>query len=49
MLIKNSVLYQSHPIELVIGEPIDTSDYTEDNITELIELTRQSVIAGQGL
>jgi hypothetical protein len=31
---------------VVIGTPIDTSQYNERNLNELIELTRQAIQAG---
>ena len=47
VLPKNSLLFQSHPIELVIGDPINTADYSEDTIDELMDRTRQAVIDNQ--
>jgi hypothetical protein len=32
-------------IQVVIGDPIDTSGYTTDTVQELIDKTRQAVIA----
>ena len=49
VLPKNSLLFQSHPIELVIGDPIDTTGYTEENIDELMHRTRQVIIANLGI
>jgi hypothetical protein len=33
------------PIEVVVGDPIDTSRYTVKNLDELVDKTRAAVIA----
>lgn len=47
VLPKNSLTFQSHPIELVIGDPIDTAHHSEDSIEELMNQTRDVVISNQ--
>ena len=41
---RNSMSFNSVPIQVVIGEPIDTTGYTEDGIDKLMERTRNAVI-----
>ena len=42
---KGSLLVKPGKIEVVIGDPIDTSIYTTDTVQELIDRTRQTIIA----
>jgi 1-acyl-sn-glycerol-3-phosphate acyltransferase len=42
---KGSLVVKPGKIQVVIGDPIDTSNYTTDTIQELIEKTRQTIIA----
>jgi 1-acyl-sn-glycerol-3-phosphate acyltransferase len=45
VLPKGSLVVKPGKIQVVIGDPIDTSGYTADNVQELIDKTRQAVIA----
>lgn len=45
VLPKRSVVVKPGKIQIVIGDPIDTSGYTSANIDELIDKTRQAVMA----
>jgi 1-acyl-sn-glycerol-3-phosphate acyltransferase len=42
---KGSLLVKPGKIQVVIGDPIDTSRYTADAVQELIDRTRQTIIA----
>lgn len=42
---KNSLAWHPGPIQLVIGDPIDTSSYSRKNMDKLIEATRNAVAA----
>ena len=45
VLPKGSLVVKPGKIQVVIGDPIDTSDYTTDTVDELIDKTRQAVIS----
>ena len=45
VLPKGSLVVKPGNIQVVIGDPIDTSDYTNDTVQELIDKTRQAVMA----
>ena len=45
VLPKGSLVVKPGKIQVVIGDPIDSSGYTTDTIQELIDKTRQAVIA----
>ncbi|MBN1474830.1 MAG: 1-acyl-sn-glycerol-3-phosphate acyltransferase [Syntrophaceae bacterium] len=42
---KGSLAFKPGKIQVVVGEPIDTSVYTADTVDELIDKTRQAIIA----
>jgi 1-acyl-sn-glycerol-3-phosphate acyltransferase len=42
---RSSMSFTPGPIEVVVGDPIDTSTYTMRNLDELVERTRDAVIA----
>jgi len=42
---KGSFTLKPGKIQVVIGDPIDTSGYTNDTIPELIDKTRQIIMA----
>lgn len=39
-LSKGNAIFNAHPIEVIIGEPIETSNYTLDQLEELLDRTR---------
>lgn len=41
---KNSMVFTSGTIEVVVSPPIDTSGYTTETITQLIEKTRNTIV-----
>ncbi|MBW2181490.1 MAG: 1-acyl-sn-glycerol-3-phosphate acyltransferase [Deltaproteobacteria bacterium] len=45
VLPKGSIVFSPGAIELVIGDPVDTSGYTSDRIEELIQETRDIIIS----
>jgi 1-acyl-sn-glycerol-3-phosphate acyltransferase len=45
VLPKKSMVFRSGRIEVVIGDPIDTKSYNEEKLDDLIEKTRNAVIA----
>jgi 1-acyl-sn-glycerol-3-phosphate acyltransferase len=45
VLPKGSLVVKPGKIQVVIGDPIDTSGYTADTVQELIDKTRQAVMA----
>ena len=45
VLPKKSLTLKPGKIQVVIGDPIDTSGYTTDTVQELIDKTRQAIIA----
>lgn len=45
VLPKRSLVVKPGKIQVVIGDPIDTSDYTTDTVQKLIDKTRQEVMA----
>ncbi len=45
VLPKGSLVFKPGKIQVVVGEPIDTSGYTADTVDELINKTRQAVMA----
>jgi 1-acyl-sn-glycerol-3-phosphate acyltransferase len=45
VLPKGSLVVKPGKIQVVIGDPIDTSGYTTDRVQELIDKTRQAVMA----
>jgi len=40
-------LFRSHPIELVIEDPIETGVYSVDQLHELMNHTRNVIVANQ--
>jgi 1-acyl-sn-glycerol-3-phosphate acyltransferase len=42
---KGSLVVKPGKIQVVIGDPIDTSGYTTDTVQELIDKTRRVIIA----
>ena len=44
VLSKRSLAMKPGKIQVVIGDPIDASAYTHDNVEELIDRTRQAII-----
>ncbi len=47
VLKKGDLEYKSGPIEVVVGEPIDTSGYDIDSLQEVIDRTRDVIIANR--
>jgi 1-acyl-sn-glycerol-3-phosphate acyltransferase len=45
VLPKKSIVFKSGPIEVVVSDPIDTTNYKEANLDALIEKTRNAVIS----
>ncbi len=45
ILPKKSLVFKPGKIEVVVADPIETTDYTEENLDALMERTRQAVIA----
>lgn len=45
VLPKGDTSYSPGPIEVIVGDPIDTTNYTHDNLENLIRRTRDAVIA----
>jgi 1-acyl-sn-glycerol-3-phosphate acyltransferase len=45
VLPKGSLVVKPGKIQVVIGDPIDTSGYTTDTVQELIDKTRQAIMA----
>jgi 1-acyl-sn-glycerol-3-phosphate acyltransferase len=45
VLPKGSLIVKPGKIQVVIGDPIDTSGYTADTVQDLIDKTRQTVMA----
>ena len=45
VLPRGSAVVKPGKIQVVIGDPIDTSGYTTDTVQELIDKTRQAVMA----
>ena len=43
--VKGSFTLKPRKIQIVIGDPIDISGYTIDTVQELIDKTRQAIIA----
>ncbi|MBW2278618.1 MAG: hypothetical protein JRF63_14090 [Deltaproteobacteria bacterium] len=43
-VIKKSLSFHPGPIQIVVGDPIDTTDYTTRDLKRLIERTRDAVI-----
>jgi 1-acyl-sn-glycerol-3-phosphate acyltransferase len=44
VLPKGSLVVKPGKIQVVIGDPIDTSGYTTDTVDELIDKTHQAVV-----
>lgn len=44
---KGGLVFSPGKIKLAISDPIDTTGYSMDNVTELIERTRSAIIANQ--
>jgi hypothetical protein len=42
---KGSFTLKPGKIQIVIGDPVDTSGYTTDTVQELIDKTHQAIIA----
>ncbi len=42
---KNTMAFYPGPIEVVIGDPIETSMYTKETINELIDKTRKAIVS----
>jgi len=47
VLPKGSIVFSSNPIEVSVGDPIETRKYTPDNIEKLTKRTRDSIISMQ--
>lgn len=45
VLPKGSVVFTSGEIEVIVGDPIDTKDYTRETLPELMERTRQVIVS----
>lgn len=45
VLPKGSVVFTSGEIEVIVGDPIDTKDYTRESLAELMERTRQVIVS----
>jgi 1-acyl-sn-glycerol-3-phosphate acyltransferase len=45
IMCKGSFTLKPGKIQIVIGDPIDTSSYTTDTVQDLINKTRQTIIA----
>jgi 1-acyl-sn-glycerol-3-phosphate acyltransferase len=45
VLPKKSIVFKPWQIEVVVGDPIETKNYTEVNLETLIERTRNTVIS----
>jgi len=45
VLPKGSVVFTSGEIEVIVGDPIDTKDYTRESLPELMERTRQVIVS----
>ncbi|MCK7506720.1 MAG: hypothetical protein MZV70_23400 [Desulfobacterales bacterium] len=45
ILPKGSLAFKPGKIQVVIGDPIDTGGYTTESVDELIDRTRQAIIA----
>lgn len=42
---KKSLVFSPGPIEVIVGEPIETSGYTQDRIQELMDITRTKILS----
>jgi len=42
---RNSMDFYSGPIEVIVGSPISTEEYSRENIRDLVEKTRDSIIS----
>ena len=42
---KGSLIFNPGSIEIVVGDPIETHGYSMENITELMEKTRDTIIS----
>lgn len=47
VLAKGSLVAHSGTIEVVVGDPIDTSNFAPDDITGLMETTRETILRNQ--
>ncbi|MBW2179720.1 MAG: 1-acyl-sn-glycerol-3-phosphate acyltransferase [Deltaproteobacteria bacterium] len=47
VLPKGSIVFSSNPIEVRVGDPIETSNYSQDTIEKLAEKTRDIIISMQ--
>jgi 1-acyl-sn-glycerol-3-phosphate acyltransferase len=47
VLPKGDIVFSSNPIEVRIGDPIETTNYSSDNIEELVEITRDIILSMQ--
>jgi len=45
VLPKKSIVFQPGPIQIVVGDPIDTADYSRDTLDQLIAKTRDTIIS----
>jgi 1-acyl-sn-glycerol-3-phosphate acyltransferase len=45
VLPKNSLVFSPGPIEVIVGEPIETSSYSHDTINDLMDKTRRIIIS----
>jgi 1-acyl-sn-glycerol-3-phosphate acyltransferase len=45
VLPKNSLVFSPGPIEVIVGEPIETSSYSYDTIKDLMDKTRRIIIS----
>ncbi|MBU2512207.1 1-acyl-sn-glycerol-3-phosphate acyltransferase [bacterium] len=42
---RNGIIFRSSPIQVIIGDPIEVSGYTADQIDELLDVTREAITA----
>jgi len=42
---KKSLVFMPGPIEVVVGDPIETAGFTHEDLPKLMELTRQAILA----
>jgi 1-acyl-sn-glycerol-3-phosphate acyltransferase len=49
VLPKGSMVFYPGPIEVVVGDPIETKNYTADRLGELVKMTRDTIISNLNL
>jgi 1-acyl-sn-glycerol-3-phosphate acyltransferase len=45
VLPKGSIIFNPGPIEVVVGDPIETSEYTSDGFDDLVQKTRNVIVS----